>query len=131
MQPIFARVLFTLVTRGVRVNLQAKRVTVYLARAQPDKLLDEMLTELQTVETLNCLIERTETPPYYRLTSVRKISGYGADPDPHSDQHGTNNELSIEKGTIHTKRHSSEEGIATNTTGLVERRPIEIAPHLI
>lgn len=96
--------------------MQAKRVTVYLARARPDRLLDEMLTELQTVETLNCLIERTETPPYYRLTSMRKISGY-SDPDPHFDQHGTSNDLSVEKGTIHTKRHSSEEGIASNASG--------------
>lgn len=36
-----------------------------------------MMTELQTVETLNCLIERTETPPFYRLTSMRKTSGMG------------------------------------------------------
>ncbi len=89
---------------------------MYLARARPDKLLDEMLIELQTVETLNYLIERTETPPYYRLTSMRKVSGY-SDPDPHSDQHGNSNELSVEKGTIHTKRHSSEEGITSNPSG--------------
>lgn len=36
-----------------------------------------MMTELQTVETLNCLIERMETPPFYRLTSMRKTSGMG------------------------------------------------------
>lgn len=98
------------------VLFKAKRVTVYLARARPDRFVDEILAELQTVETLNCLIERTETPPYYRLTSVRKISGY-TDPDPHSDTHGNNNELSVEKGTIHTKRHSSEEGTASNQSG--------------
>lgn len=34
------------------------------------------MTELQTVETLNCLIERTETPPFYRLTSMRKASSH-------------------------------------------------------
>lgn len=34
------------------------------------------MTELQTVETLNCLIERTETPPFYRLTSMRKTSSH-------------------------------------------------------
>ncbi|VVC32584.1 Hypothetical protein CINCED_3A005220 [Cinara cedri] len=55
----------------------AKRVALYLARSRPDRLLDEMMTELQTVETLNCLIERTETPPFYRLTSMRKTSGMG------------------------------------------------------
>lgn len=34
------------------------------------------MSELQTVETLNCLIERTETPPFYRLTSMRKASSH-------------------------------------------------------
>lgn len=37
------------------------------------------MVELQTVETLNCLIERTETPPFYRLTSMRKASSHSAD----------------------------------------------------
>lgn len=35
-----------------------------------------MMIELQTVETLNCLIERTETPPFYRLTVMRKTSSH-------------------------------------------------------
>lgn len=55
---------------------QTKRVALYLARTCPDRLLDELMTELQTVETLNCLIERTATPPYYRLTSMRKASSH-------------------------------------------------------
>lgn len=54
----------------------AKRVALYLARTCPGGLLDELMTELQTVETLNCLIERTETPPFYRLTSMRKTSSH-------------------------------------------------------
>lgn len=56
--------------------LQAKRVVLYLARIQPTRLLDEMMFELQTIETLNCLIERTETPPFYRLTVMRKASSH-------------------------------------------------------
>lgn len=108
------------------------------------------MTELQTVETLNCLIERTETPPFYRLTSMRKTSS-------HSDGNefkkeinrnhkrstkqfsfknltqylmvyvfvvlfigpatGANDsrmpDLAVEKGTIHTKRHSGEDPIKT------------------
>lgn len=43
---------------------------------RPVRLLDEMMLELQTVETLNCLIERTETPPFYRLTVMRKASSH-------------------------------------------------------
>lgn len=61
------------------ISLQAKRVALYLARSCPDRLLDELMAELQTVETLNCLIERTETPPFYRLTSMRKASSHSAD----------------------------------------------------
>lgn len=49
---------------------------MYLARVQPTKLFDEMMTELQTVETLNFNIERTETPPFYRLTMMRKTSSH-------------------------------------------------------
>lgn len=55
---------------------KAKRVALYMARTCPNRLLDELMTELQTVETLNCLIERTETPPFYRLTSMRKASSH-------------------------------------------------------
>lgn len=55
---------------------QAKRVALYLARSCTNRLLDELMSELQTVETLNCLIERTETPPFYRLTSMRKASSH-------------------------------------------------------
>lgn len=55
---------------------QAKRVALYLARTGPNRLFDELMNELQTVETLNCMIERTETPPFYRLTSLRKASSH-------------------------------------------------------
>ncbi|XP_050682985.1 protein furry [Leptidea sinapis] len=90
----------------------AKRVVLYLARSRPERLLDEMMTELQTVETLNCLIERTETPPFYRLTSMRKAtSGHSDGPGTGSqDATGRTCELApVEKGTIHTKRHSGED----------------------
>ncbi|XP_055323770.1 protein furry isoform X11 [Sitodiplosis mosellana] len=94
--------------------LFAKRVALYLARACPNRLLDELMTELQTVETLNCLIERTETPPFYRLTSMRKASSHSDGPAT-----GANDsrmpDLAVEKGTIHTKRHSGEDPIKTGT----------------
>ncbi|XP_038216903.1 protein furry isoform X4 [Zerene cesonia] len=89
----------------------AKRVVLYLARSRPERLLDEMMTELQTVETLNCLIERTETPPFYRLTSMRKATSGHSDPGTGSqDATGRTCDLApVEKGTIHTKRHSGED----------------------
>ncbi|XP_074032347.1 protein furry-like isoform X2 [Leptinotarsa decemlineata] len=89
----------------------AKRVVLYLARVQSVRLLDEMMVELQTVETLNCLIERTETPPFYRLTVMRKTSSHSDGTNGVSGQADSNsrNDLNIEKGTIHTKRHSGED----------------------
>ncbi|XP_059059814.1 protein furry [Achroia grisella] len=97
----------------------AKRVVLYLARSRPERLLDEMMTELQTVETLNCLIERTETPPFYRLTSMRKAtSGHSDGPGIGSqDATGRAGELApVEKGTIHTKRHSGEDPTKSTST---------------
>ncbi|XP_037037722.1 protein furry isoform X7 [Bradysia coprophila] len=92
----------------------AKRVALYMARTCPDRLIDELMNELQTVETLNCLIERTETPPFYRLTSMRKASSHSDGPAT-----GVNDsrlqDLTVEKGTIHTKRHSGEDPIKTGT----------------
>ena len=55
---------------------QGRRVAVYMARARPDQLVEEMMTELQTVESMNYTIERTETPPFFRITSLRKTSNH-------------------------------------------------------
>lgn len=71
------------------------------------------MAELQTIETLNCLIERTETPPFYRLTSMRKTSSNSEGPA--GGNHDTKLHDTIEKGTIHTKRHSGEDPMRTGT----------------
>ncbi|XP_011494859.1 PREDICTED: protein furry [Ceratosolen solmsi marchali] len=92
----------------------AKRVALYLARARSDRLVDEMMIELQTVETLNCLIERMETPPFYRLTSMRKTSSHSDAPA--ADPGNPTKDLGVEKGTIHTKRHSGEDPIKTGVS---------------
>ncbi|XP_068619983.1 protein furry isoform X2 [Battus philenor] len=116
----------------------AKRVVLYLARSRPERLLDEMMTELQTVETLNCLIERTETPPFYRLTSMRKAtSGHSDGPGTGSqDATGRTGELApVEKGTIHTKRHSGEDPskacggkVSENSCGRVQDKRTSAPP---
>lgn len=92
------------------------------------------MNELQTVETLNCLIERTETPPFYRLTSMRKASSHSdgnfcvtnfkliynfikivpnvcIGPAAGGGNDSRIQDLTVEKGTIHTKRHSGEDPI--------------------
>merc|ERR1712183_938591 len=65
------------------------------------------MMELNTVETLNCSIERTETPPYYRLTSLRKASSNSEE-----KVHLTSSRQDLSastSGTLHTKRHSQED----------------------
>lgn len=76
-----------------------------------------MVIELQTVETLSWLIERTETPPFYRLTSMRKPSNHSdlaSDPPPMGGPPSA-------PGTIHTKRHSAESESARNMGWVVFR----------
>ncbi|XP_042872601.1 protein furry-like isoform X6 [Penaeus japonicus] len=85
----------------------AKRVIVYVGRARPDRLVEELMAEMGTVETLNCVIERTETPPFFRLTSMRKTSSHGEGGGVGGS--GTPQEQDpSERGTLHTKRHSGD-----------------------
>uniref|UniRef100_T1J0K0 DAD domain-containing protein n=1 Tax=Strigamia maritima TaxID=126957 RepID=T1J0K0_STRMM len=93
--------------------IYAKRVVMYLGRARPERLVDEMMNELQTVETLNCLIERTETPPFFRVTSIRKTSSHSDAASNGTQADATSrSDLGVEKGTIHTKRHSGEDPLS-------------------
>ena len=93
----------------------SKRVILYLARSQPVRTLDEIMLELQTVETFNVIIERTETPPFYRLTNLRKGSSnlenqnVGKEFETIGGVSSSKSDLTVEKGVIHTKRHSQEE----------------------
>ncbi|XP_064474584.1 protein furry-like [Ornithodoros turicata] len=90
-----------------------KRVVIYMARARPERLVDEIMAEVQMVETLNFTIERTETPPFFRLTSARKSSS-------HSEDGRSSNGLQVdipEKGTLHTKRRSTEDSSDDRSNG--------------
>lgn len=98
-----------------------KRVALFMAQSKPDRFIDEIMTELQSVESLNCLIERTETPPFYRITSVRKGSGHSDDEctavmTTNTDS-GLPTVVNVEQGTLHTKRHSTESGEKSNSDG--------------
>jgi len=74
------------------------------------------MSELQTVESLNCTVERTETPPFYRLTSLKKAASNSENnlKDQQAAQAAaaaqaraqSPPESSSEKGTLHTKRAS-------------------------
>ncbi|XP_063413170.1 protein furry-like isoform X1 [Mytilus trossulus] len=88
----------------------AKRVITYLGRAKPERLVDELMNELQTVETLNMTIERTQTPPYFRLSQQKRSTAVSNTTD---DEKLVNHvDTPLEKGTLHTKRHSANEADA-------------------
>lgn len=120
---------YLLIVTGLAPNdilPHAKRVLIYLFRARPVRLLEDLIAELQTVESLSWLVEKTETPPFYRLSHLRKTSSYSdTNMAPHNNGgigQSTLNHSStansqfprvpaseLEKGTIHTKRRSAEE----------------------
>ncbi|XP_064103219.1 protein furry-like isoform X6 [Macrobrachium nipponense] len=85
----------------------AKRVIVFVGRARPERLVEELMAEMGTVETLNCVIERTETPPFFRLTSMRKTSSHGEGGGVGSGG-AAQEQAPSERGTLHTKRHSGD-----------------------
>ncbi|XP_078324713.1 protein furry-like isoform X3 [Crassostrea virginica] len=93
----------------------AKRVVSYLGRARPERLVDELMNELQTVETLNMTIERTQTPPYFRLSQTKRypVTVNTTDDEKLETQPG---DVPLEKGTLHTKRHSTNEEIPSDST---------------
>ena len=92
---------------------KAKRVVSYLGRARPERLVDELMNELQTVETLNMTIERTQTPPYFRLSQTKRypVTVNTTDDEKLETQPG---DVPLEKGTLHTKRHSTNEEIPSD-----------------
>ncbi|BFZ15206.1 hypothetical protein BsWGS_18245 [Bradybaena similaris] len=93
----------------------AKRVVMFLGRAKPEKLVDELMNELQTVETLNVNIERTQTPPYYRLSSIKKVATMVNSADDEK-QISPPLDYQLEKGILHTKRHSANEDVQQEST---------------
>ena len=117
-------------------------MVIYLGRARPERLLDELINELQTIETMSCLVERTETPPFFRVTSLRKVSSHWGESEatvpsgaglqtsrPEETLPGV--ALGIEKGTIHTKRHSSEDpGLLTLSASSSALTTGKVSPRL-
>lgn len=62
------------------------------------------------METLNMNIERTQTPPFYRLSQVRKTPAITNTTD---DEKMVCQEpdVQLQKGVLHTKRHSANEDL--------------------
>lgn len=55
-------------------------------------------------------IERTQPPPYYRLSSIKKVSSATNAADDEK-QMSPPMDYQLEKGILHTKRHSANEDV--------------------
>ena len=80
----------------------------YIGRTKPERLVDELMAELQTVETLNMNIERTQTPPFFRLSVIKRPTLLPNVTDDEKLESQTS-DVTLEKGTLHTKRHSANQ----------------------
>ncbi|WAQ97896.1 FRYL-like protein [Mya arenaria] len=101
----------------VVMHYMAKRVVSYIGRARPERLVDELMAELQTVETLNLNIERTQTPPFFRLSVIRRPTILQNTTDDEKLESSVA-DITLEKGLLHTKRHSAnpDESLTETTT---------------
>ncbi|KAJ6218921.1 hypothetical protein RDWZM_004733 [Blomia tropicalis] len=91
----------------------AKRIAIYLARSQPEYMVDILMAELQAVEFLNFNAERTEAFPYFRIVNRKCSTSHlgeeengNANSVRRSDSNSGRNTQS--SGTLHTKRHSKD-----------------------
>lgn len=74
----------------------AKRIIIYLARVHSERLLDELMVELQTIDVFRCPLERTEMAPFYRWVRRENLSESQEDETAEKRR----------SGVIHTKRHT-------------------------
>ena len=87
----------------------AKRIAIYLAKSQPEHLIDILMTELQAVEFLNFNAERTEAFPYFRIVNRKCSASHLLDDDtPNATARRTDSTSGRDAGTLHTKRHSKD-----------------------
>lgn len=90
----------------------AKKIILYMCKNHEERLLNELLNELQIAESLNISLERTDTLPFFRSNNSTTTLGNMSMSS--TQLSGTNSvrksSTSHEsRGFIHTKRHHSGE----------------------
>ena len=102
----------------------AKKIILYMCKNHEERLLNELLNELQITESLNVSLERTDTLPFYRFNyspSSYPINSNGASSTlssgtstvRKSSMTANGNE---HRGLLHTKRHHSGEDASSQET---------------
>ncbi|CAF0839637.1 unnamed protein product [Didymodactylos carnosus] len=106
----------------------AKKVTLYICKNNEERLLNELMNELQQMESFNGSLERTDTLPFYRFTNSNNTTTNNTTTNP------MNSMLLIKKssstfkahdasqqqtcGVFHNKRHHSGEDTSDTFPGL-------------
>ena len=91
----------------------AKKIILYMCKNHEERLLNELLNELQITESLNICLERTDTLPFFRFnhsSSTFLINNNNS--TQLSGKNSVKKSLNINEnsGVLHTKRHHSGEG---------------------
>jgi hypothetical protein len=97
----------------------AKKIILYMCKNHEERLLNELLNELQITESLNISLERTDTLPFYRFNysplnypnssnSASSTLSSGTSTVRKSSMGVNGNE---HRGLLHTKRHHSGEDV--------------------
>lgn len=102
--------------RSVFVVVQVKRVVSYLGRARFERLVDELMNELQTVEIFNMIIERIQTFFYFRFFQIKRYIVFIniIDDEKLEIQLG---DVFLEKGILYIKRYSINEDLLSDRWG--------------
>ncbi|CAF0968774.1 unnamed protein product [Adineta ricciae] len=90
----------------------AKKIILYMCKNHEERLLNELLNELQITESLNISLERTDTLPFFRFNN--SAATFLINNANSSQMSGTNTfrkstNSHEHRGIIHTKRHHSGE----------------------
>lgn len=76
---IVCRFVFVMITLATYEMLAiGKRIMCYVARACPDRVVDELVAELQSMDSFSAVLERCEQLPFYRYT--RSVSVQASPP---------------------------------------------------
>ncbi len=91
----------------------AKKIILYMCKHHEERLLNELLNELQITESLNISLERTDTLPFFRSTNSSTTLS-NTNNNSSTQLSGTNSVRKLantheSRGFIHTKRHHSGE----------------------
>lgn len=95
----------------------AKKIILYMCKNHEERLLNELLNELQITESLNISLERTDTLPFYRFNqspmphfTILNSTSSNASSGTQTMRKSLINPVDGEKhGVLHTKRHHSGE----------------------